>query len=901
MYNRDLTSHSKVSVIDLNNGRKAGTCVIRIKRVPNVESSNVEKKTQEMEAGISAFLQSIHYSASQDFSVELLIINSSDQPGVSVELGVYIVFRALGDSAEDVRNGLMQLSKAYDTMLIAGNYEIESFDPEEDDKFISDARKLDGKSIWSILKSESIIPSYSPVTSFYYQSGIMPYGGSDLKGILRAVSMCPGSAFVVDIMPTLLFYDEADAIDRATFLLNRIAEGFDDPYYGVIRDRLAENPYNYFDYYRQSSDSLFMANIAIIGDPYSIKPIETEAIRAMVAGDNYLEGFSTETLRLDGFDLEYSENFYTFPWNLHFLQADVVERNPFWSSADAPTTLRRMRFLFSSKEISKMMRVPFAEDGSIAGIRVKQEEHFETVYDKGVLNNENNIHLGVLKTDNVTEIGISKNSLAKHMFVTGVPGCGKTTFAQDVLYQLHGSGIPFLVIEPAKNEYRALIDIIPDLQIFTPGKAEVSLFPINPFIPPKNVTIQTYKSNLISAFEVAFDMEGPLRSLFMETIDSCYLEYGWRDSSTVERGGEPFGLVEFVKEFMANMKMKAYAPEVKNNIQTAGVVRLMNLINANYSIFDVTNAIPVDDLLNNPTIIELNAIENDTQKALITSLLLSSIFAYAKSNISPEMYSSLNHVILLEEAHVLLSSKDAGKPGDSASANSTAVELINRILAEMRAYGVALIVADQSPQKVTPDVIRSTSSKVVFRTVDSMDRNILASSINMDLKESDSLATLRPGSAYVFFEKIDRPVPIQTENFRSIVGMRDTISDDEVKRRNRYWIQNADISRPFIECEENHYCTAGCDFEVRAEARFLVSYICKKYGCNESFNAAQFKEMVKGLNSVIESRISPDFTGARKECVIRCTKVELLRKLCLTTNLELPLEMRIKLLNNPNY
>ena len=80
--------------------------------------------------------------------------------------------------------------------------------------------------------------------------------------------------------------------------------------------------------------------------------------------------------------------------------------------------------------------------------------------------------VGTLKSSSHGDtIGISLEDLTKHMLIVGTPGSGKTTFSVSLLDRLwKDHQIPFLVIEPAKNEYRALIQSIPDLQVFTPGK-----------------------------------------------------------------------------------------------------------------------------------------------------------------------------------------------------------------------------------------------------------------------------------------------------------------------------------------------------------------------------------------------------------------------------------------------
>ena len=112
-------------------------------------------------------------------------------------------------------------------------------------------------------------------------------------------------------------------------------------------------------------------------------------------------------------------------------------------------------------------------------------------------------------------IGLSLKDLAKHMLIVGTPGSGKTTFSVGLLDRLWKEHhIPFLVIEPAKNEYRALVQSIPDLQVFTPGKNFISPFVFNPFCPPKNVRLETYKSTLKTAFAAGVSMSTPLDKIF---------------------------------------------------------------------------------------------------------------------------------------------------------------------------------------------------------------------------------------------------------------------------------------------------------------------------------------------------------------------------------------------------
>ena len=136
-----------------------------------------------------------------------------------------------------------------------------------------------------------------------------------------------------------------------------------------------------------------------------------------------------------------------------------------------------------------------------AGFVVNEAGKSNKTYSENIIN-AGDIELGKLRAAmGNNAIGLSLKDLAKHMLIVGTPGSGKTTFSVGLLDRLWKEHhIPFLVIEPAKNEYRALVQSIPDLQVFTPGKNFISPFVFNPFCPPKNVRLETYKSTLKTAF-----------------------------------------------------------------------------------------------------------------------------------------------------------------------------------------------------------------------------------------------------------------------------------------------------------------------------------------------------------------------------------------------------------------
>jgi DNA helicase HerA-like ATPase len=99
------------------------------------------------------------------------------------------------------------------------------------------------------------------------------------------------------------------------------------------------------------------------------------------------------------------------------------------------------------------------------------------------------------RRDTRTDYRIALSSLTRHVFVAGVTGSGKTNTIFALLAEAAAAGVPFLVIEPAKTEYRALIDhpaIGDRVRVFTAGQAGVGPLLLNPFEVPPGTTVSEH-------------------------------------------------------------------------------------------------------------------------------------------------------------------------------------------------------------------------------------------------------------------------------------------------------------------------------------------------------------------------------------------------------------------------
>ena len=119
-----------------------------------------------------------------------------------------------------------------------------------------------------------------------------------------------------------------------------------------------------------------------------------------------------------------------------------------------------------------------------------------------------------------------------------------------------------------------------------------------------------------------------------------------------------------------------------------------------------------------------------------------------------ETVGGLRHVIVIEEAHRLLR---AARQGPSEHA----VELFASLLAEIRAYGTGIIVAEQIPAKLVPDVIKNSALKILHRLPAADDRELVGATMNLSPDQSRQVVSLEPGVAAVFADGMDRPLRVR--------------------------------------------------------------------------------------------------------------------------------------------
>lgn len=348
-------------------------------------------------------------------------------------------------------------------------------------------------------------------------------------------------------------------------------------------------------------------------------------------------------------------------------------------------------------------------------------------------------------------VNLAARDLNKHVFVTGVTGSGKTNTCLNLLLE---SGLPFLVIEPAKTEYRELARSLANVDYYRPNGDDHQSLRINPFaLTRKEQRIKSHAGFLKNVFAAIFPMEASMPAMVEAAILAAYEDKGWDvDDNEFLSGSDPFDPASRAWPTMTDMigQLDRLIPtykmgkEFEEKYRGSLVSRLRSLTDGTLGqVLDVPQSLSFDALLNRHAVIELEELQSGEEKALLMALLLGGINEAIRARFAVD--KEFRHLTLIEEAHRLLSRPEAGD-----KAGALAVEAFADMLAEVRKYGEGLIIADQIPAKLIPDVIKNTHTKIVHRLFAEDDRRTMGEAMMMNDEQRDFLPKLQVGEAIVF-------------------------------------------------------------------------------------------------------------------------------------------------------
>lgn len=355
----------------------------------------------------------------------------------------------------------------------------------------------------------------------------------------------------------------------------------------------------------------------------------------------------------------------------------------------------------------------------------------------------------------------------QHVLIAGPTGTGKTTTTFHLLSRLRQAGVPFLVIEPAKTEYRRLLEAegYEDLMVFTPGNETIAPFRLNPFEPPAGIYLQTHIGNLVAVFLASFNLWGPTPYVLEQCIYRVYTAKGW---DLVTGGNERDGrsaryptLTDLFQSIDGVVDELRYSKDTAQEIKAALKVRVNSLrLGGKGLLLDTRRSYPFAEIMSRPVVFELEHIGDDEEKAFIIGLLLTRLYEeHVARGVDDD--GPLRHVTVIEEAHRLLQDVPPTVGHEVANVRRKAVETFINILSEIRAYGEGLVIVEQIPSKLARDAVKNTTTKIAHRTVSTEELALMAGVMGMDERQARRMLTLNNGEAAVFSLGDDHPVLVQ--------------------------------------------------------------------------------------------------------------------------------------------
>ncbi|KZS22750.1 ATP-binding protein [Wohlfahrtiimonas chitiniclastica] len=509
------------------------------------------------------------------------------------------------------------------------------------------------------------------------------------------------------------------------------------------------------------------------------------------------------------------------------------------------------------KELSLVAGLPQQE---VVGLELKEQVTFG-LNPPSVDSIMNSLPLGSLVQDGRIlkhkKVILNRKDLDKHVFVAGVTGSGKTTTCHHLLRE---SGLPFLVIEPTKTEYRALIQEYDDLLILTPGRDDVAPLRLNPLEMMTGESISSRVDIIKASFLASFDMEAAIPQILEASVYRCYEKMGWDiGTSTHPLYPDPFAvgcypfpiLRDLLEAAEYIVEEQGFDERLRQDYIGSIKARLQGLlVGTKGAIFNTLRSINFGELIQRRVVIELEEIRNGAEKSLLIAFIMTNVVQALKNE--HRKNPNFRHITLIEEAHHLLTKADPS----TSSNRRQAIEMFSDMLAEVRKYGEGLIVVDQIPNKLTPEVLKNTNTKIVHKLFAEDDKVAIGNTMALSRLQQQYLSKLDIGQAIIFGQGWKNAVLTQIEA-KTKTQADISLCVVEPQLRNRAWkfyqlpsnlsLLPLEADKPTLTIEQwREYMVFSADIALlKAYTQYMDDRTAEKHKCLQSL----LKQAEKRLGS----------------------------------------------------
>lgn len=586
---------------------------------------------------------------------------------------------------------------------------------------------------------------------------------------------------------------------------------------------------------------------------------DSEFVSKLIGGRLYSEISSNlaNSLSPQKFDFKNNEEFLFIPKNFN----KSIKSETYGS-------------LVTSEELCAICSIP---SENIPNFEIKKSKLYSLTSNES---NDNQSIGNICEYDKVLEnieFSLSESDINKHTFVCGMTGMGKTNTVKMILDKINK---PFLVIEPAKKEYR---NINKEKKVYTLGNVKLNSLRLNPFYILPGINPQQHIDLLKDLFSASFALYGPMPYIVEKCLSTVYEKKGWnlsfghhpyltdikdrRNAFNEDKINEKYNEISHkylfptmqdlkneVDEYVESME---YDKELKGNIKSAINARIDSLcVGSKGYIFNSNNVPDFNKLFSENTILELEGLGDDADKSFSMGLIIIFLNEYMQVKKELENTDGLKHILVIEEAHRLLKNTSSENNENFGNPKGKAVEHFTNMLAEMRSYGEGIIVSEQIPTKLAPDVIKNSSNKIVHRLASKDDQEIIANTIGLKSEEALYIGNQKTGYALCSKEGLYQPlmVKIKRNEDRKILDIS---------------LYNENQEEKFLEIDKtmlNGYFSLEIDiFSINMLLSLMYFYDISKINSNITKIYEKFENLIFSKSISV---VSNDMNKLMKECII---------------------------------
>lgn len=796
------------------------TSGIEIIMVPVEVRENMigEKLTQDMATCLGAIWTLIQ---SPKCSVEQIVYPKRTEKK-DMELKMVIAIHAVSRNEREALGTLRQTYRILMDYLVQNGYRLKEMGKEE---LIGALSRRTGNGIAVQRKAQPFRTMMGMQGSSY-----VPFGKSLTQEILyKTILQNNNNCFTLQLTPSVISEGDKNVLRRQFMSSSCFASGIQMNGFVNREMDAVYTADNLQYYYKRMNGPMFRVNSLFHG---------TEAVQMASVFSGALSNMDgapavTEKRTIMAFPKESAIAFY--PWDVeHYINAIVGERDGMKSY---------LKHTHSAEEVSNLMLLPVSNEAyspypgnAFSLLNLSKPANKMTKKDE--------IFLGY--SSDGTQVYLPVENLKYNLNIFGCPGTGKTTLIKNLLYHLRQKGINTLVVECEKNEFRSLIDLIPETKIFHVKNAGIEMR-LNPFLPCDGVPLSRYLPYLREAFRAAFVLEAPLDSLVEKAIGEAYTKFGWKSYSKI---GDPdvtcFTLRDFVSVLKEIIEQSSYEKKLKGNLNFAGEIRLLRLLETSAASFDTMNATPMSESLSGSSVVNVSNITGEDLSVLVAMLLLRLVVTikatYGKSE-------RLRTVLVIDEAHTFLDID-----GNASASAVILRQMIENMVATFRGLGIGVIVSDQVPSRVGKNIISCASSNIVLKLGNLEEANLMRGQLQLDDVGAQALVRLDLGQLVMTTPGQMTALPVFSENFDAKHRSRSNISDKEINERYKVYCRKHALELiPYDTCRSCPMGVCGCNQEVHEKANIYAKKFYETYK-NQIVDMGSLHRAISSLRNYIPEK-----------------------------------------------